>query len=89
MNEVSLGNTIVVLCNMAVMIGSIGDLRTHVLSFKIFSSLHCLLIVLQVMPGLLVGNYQDSKDMAQLEQYGVTHIVAVHDNARKVFKVIY
>ena len=42
----------------------------------------------QVLPNLLVGDYQDSKDLAQLEQYGVTHIVAVHDNAKQVFKVI-
>ena len=45
--------------------------------------------MMQVLPGLYVGNYQDSKDLAQLEQYGVTHIVAVHDNAKRVFKVIY
>merc|ERR1719312_2236329 len=40
----------------------------------------------EVLPGLYVGNYQDSKDLVQLEQCGVTHIVAVHDNARRVFK---
>ena len=43
--------------------------------------------MMQVLSGLYVGNYQDSKDLAQMEQYGVTHIVAVLDNAKKVFKV--
>ncbi|XP_059469013.1 dual specificity protein phosphatase 15-like [Neocloeon triangulifer] len=38
----------------------------------------------KVLPGLYVGNYRDSKDAAQLERFGITHIVAIHDAARKL-----
>ncbi|EEB14103.1 dual specificity protein phosphatase, putative [Pediculus humanus corporis] len=38
----------------------------------------------KVLPGLYVGNYRDSKDNAQLERYGITHIIAIHDAARKL-----
>lgn len=38
------------------------------------------------MPGLFVGNLKDSKDSRQLERHGITHILSVHDSARKVFK---
>lgn len=42
---------------------------------------------LQVLPGLYVGNYRDSKDNAQLERHGITHIIAIHDAARKLHHV--
>ena len=42
---------------------------------------------MQVMPGLYVGNLQDSKDSIQLEHHNITHIVSIHDTARRVFKV--
>lgn len=38
----------------------------------------------QVLPGLYVGNYRDSKDSVQLNRYNITHIIAIHDAARKL-----
>jgi len=43
--------------------------------------------VFQVLPGLYVGNYRDSKDASQLERFEITHIVAIHDAARKLHSV--
>ncbi|XP_033213934.1 dual specificity protein phosphatase 15 [Belonocnema kinseyi] len=37
-----------------------------------------------VLSGLYVGNYRDSKDAAQLERYEITHILAIHDAARRL-----
>ncbi|KAJ8664488.1 hypothetical protein QAD02_006150 [Eretmocerus hayati] len=37
-----------------------------------------------VLPGLYVGNYRDSKDPAQLERFEITHILAIHDAARRL-----
>ncbi|RZC36735.1 dual specificity protein phosphatase 22, partial [Asbolus verrucosus] len=37
-----------------------------------------------VLPGLYVGNYRDSKDANQLAKYNITHILAIHDTARKM-----
>jgi hypothetical protein len=41
----------------------------------------------QVLPGLYIGNYRDSKDASQLERFEITHIVAIHDAARKLHSV--
>jgi len=41
----------------------------------------------QVLPGLYIGNYQDSKDADQLEQFEITHILAIHDTARRLHSV--
>ncbi|XP_018564559.1 dual specificity protein phosphatase 22-like [Anoplophora glabripennis] len=38
----------------------------------------------KVLPGLYVGNYRDSKDSSQLAKYNITHILAIHDTARRV-----
>ncbi|XP_026272595.1 dual specificity protein phosphatase 15-like isoform X1 [Frankliniella occidentalis] len=38
----------------------------------------------KVLPGLFVGNYRDSKDAAQLDRFNITHILAIHDAARKL-----
>ncbi|XP_022190435.1 dual specificity protein phosphatase 15 isoform X2 [Nilaparvata lugens] len=38
----------------------------------------------KVLPGLYVGNYRDSKDASQLDRHNITHIVAIHDAARKL-----
>lgn len=38
----------------------------------------------KVLPGLYVGNYRDSKDAVQLDRYHISHIVAIHDSARKL-----
>ncbi|KYQ57171.1 Dual specificity protein phosphatase 22 [Trachymyrmex zeteki] len=38
----------------------------------------------QVLSGLYVGNYQDSKDADQLERFEITHILAIHDTARRL-----
>ncbi|CAG9761484.1 unnamed protein product [Ceutorhynchus assimilis] len=37
-----------------------------------------------VLPGLYVGNYRDSKDSSQLTKHNITHIVAIHDTARRI-----
>ncbi|MPC91878.1 Dual specificity protein phosphatase 22 [Portunus trituberculatus] len=37
-----------------------------------------------VLPGLYVGNIRDSKDSDQLKTHNITHILAIHDNARKL-----
>lgn len=42
---------------------------------------------LQVLPGLYVGNYRDSKDVNQLSKHNITHILAIHDTARKLHPV--
>jgi hypothetical protein len=34
------------------------------------------------MPGLYVGNYRDSKDLAQLQTHKITHILAIHDSPK-------
>ncbi|KAG5306496.1 DUS22 phosphatase, partial [Acromyrmex insinuator] len=41
-------------------------------------------VALAVLPGLYVGNYQDSKDADQLERFEITHILAIHDTARRL-----
>ncbi|KAF7388800.1 hypothetical protein HZH66_009937 [Vespula vulgaris] len=38
----------------------------------------------KVLPGLYIGNYQDSKDADQLERFEITHILAIHDTARRL-----
>ena len=48
---------------------------------------HWNLAKFQVIPGLFVGNLADSKDLLQLEQNHISHIVSVYDNARRIFKV--
>ncbi|GBP50682.1 Dual specificity protein phosphatase 22 [Eumeta japonica] len=37
-----------------------------------------------VLSGLYVGNYRDSKDTVQLERYKITHILSIHDAARRL-----
>jgi len=36
----------------------------------------------QILNGLYLGNFRDSRDSAQLTQNCITHIVSVHDNAK-------
>ncbi|XP_066138991.1 dual specificity protein phosphatase 22-like [Euwallacea fornicatus] len=38
----------------------------------------------KVLPGLYVGNYRDSKDATQLSKHNITHILAIHDTARRI-----
>ncbi|XP_045464758.1 dual specificity protein phosphatase 22 isoform X1 [Harmonia axyridis] len=38
----------------------------------------------KVLPGLYVGNYRDSKDANQLNKNKITHILAIHDTARRI-----
>nr|XP_017036610.1 dual specificity protein phosphatase 22 isoform X5 [Drosophila kikkawai] len=38
----------------------------------------------QVLPGLYVGNYRDSKDHTQLERFKISHIIAIHDSPRRL-----
>ncbi|XP_066906543.1 dual specificity protein phosphatase 22 isoform X3 [Halyomorpha halys] len=54
------------------------------------SSIHATLIssasnyVSTVLPGLYVGNFRDSKDCTQLDRFKISHIVAIHDAARRL-----
>ncbi|CAH2266379.1 jg9141 [Pararge aegeria aegeria] len=43
----------------------------------------------KVLPGLYVGNYRDSKDPLQLEKYKITHILSIHDAARRIHATVY
>ena len=43
--------------------------------------------LVEVLPGLYCGNLSDSKDRLQMEERGISHVVAVHDCARRIFKV--
>lgn len=38
----------------------------------------------RVLPGLYVGNFRDAKDSEQLKTYKITHIVSIHDFAKKI-----
>ncbi|KFM67381.1 Dual specificity protein phosphatase 22, partial [Stegodyphus mimosarum] len=38
----------------------------------------------KVLPGLYVGNFRDAKDQEQLRANNITHIISIHDNAKKV-----
>ncbi|CAH0546502.1 unnamed protein product [Brassicogethes aeneus] len=38
----------------------------------------------KVLPGLYVGNYRDSKDSSQLAKHNITHILSIHDTAKKI-----
>lgn len=46
-------------------------------------------MLLQVLPGLFVGNFRDAKDVQQLTDNKITHILAIHDNAKKIHNVRY
>uniref|UniRef100_A0A336LIR5 Dual specificity protein phosphatase 15 n=1 Tax=Culicoides sonorensis TaxID=179676 RepID=A0A336LIR5_CULSO len=39
----------------------------------------------KVLPGLYVGSYRDSKDIAQLEKNEITHVVAIHDSPKRLY----
>ena len=43
--------------------------------------------MLQILPGLYVGNIRDAKDENQLNEHHITHILSIHDNAKPLFKV--
>lgn len=47
----------------------------------------CVCSYVQVLPGLYIGNYHDSKDADQLERFEITHILAIHDTARRLHSV--
>ncbi|KAG8188940.1 hypothetical protein JTE90_014992 [Oedothorax gibbosus] len=38
----------------------------------------------KVLPGLYVGNFRDAKDQDQLRANNITHIISIHDNAKRV-----
>lgn len=54
---------------------------------RLYNTLNYPLLCRQVLPGLYVGNYQDSKDADQLERFEITHILAIHDTARRLHSV--
>ena len=41
----------------------------------------------QIIPGLYVGNFRDAKDLEKLNANNITHILAIHENAKKLFDV--
>jgi len=38
---------------------------------------------MQVLTGLYIGSVRDSKDVEQLKANSITHIISIHDNARR------
>jgi len=36
----------------------------------------------KILPGLYLGSFKDAKDTEQLEQNGITHVVAIHEKAK-------
>jgi len=40
----------------------------------------------KILPGLYVGNFRDAKDVKQLKENNITHIVSIHDNAKKILE---
>ncbi|CAH3016034.1 unnamed protein product [Porites evermanni] len=40
----------------------------------------------KVLPGLYLGNFRDAKDMEQLKQNKITHVLSIHDNAQPVLE---
>lgn len=67
----------------------IKDLRYEMCDFDVwlYNTSHYRLLRRQVLPGLYIGNYQDSKDADQLERFEITHILAIHDTARRLHSV--
>ena len=41
----------------------------------------------QILPGLYVGNLKDSRDARLLDMHGITHILSIYDEAKKLFRV--
>ena len=60
--------------------------RSLMWSLILFS--HVLFSSLQILSGLYIGNFRDSKDAKQLDIHKITHILSIHDEARKLFKAI-
>lgn len=40
----------------------------------------------KVLPGLYVGNFRDARDTQQLADNKITHILAIHDHAKKLYE---
>lgn len=38
----------------------------------------------KILPGLYVGNFRDAKDVEKLAANNITHILSIHDNAKKI-----
>ena len=57
------------------------NIHTYFLTVLQFGS------ILQILSGLYIGNFRDSKDLKQLDLHKITHIRSIHDDARKLFKV--
>lgn len=41
----------------------------------------------QILPGLYVGNFRDAKNVEQLTENNITHILSIHDNAKEILGV--
>ena len=42
----------------------------------------------EILPGLFIGSAKDSTDLEELRRHGITHIVSIHDAAKKQFREI-
>lgn len=40
----------------------------------------------EILPGLYVGNLKDSRDARLLDMHGITHILSIYDEAKKLFR---
>ncbi|CAH1779548.1 unnamed protein product [Owenia fusiformis] len=38
----------------------------------------------KILPGLYVGNIRDAQNKQKLDDHGITHVLAIHDTARKI-----
>ena len=41
----------------------------------------------QIISGVYVGNFRDSKEREQLTKNEITHILSIHDNAKPLLEV--
>ena len=42
----------------------------------------------EILPGLFIGSAKDSTDLEELRRHGITHVVSIHDTAKKEFREI-
>ena len=41
-------------------------------------------VLFQILPGLYVGNIRDAKDLKQLTDNLITHLISIHDHAQRL-----
>ncbi|KAJ8043217.1 Dual specificity protein phosphatase 22 [Holothuria leucospilota] len=40
----------------------------------------------EILPGIFLGSFRDCKDKDQMEKNHITHILAIHDNAKPIIE---